>query len=333
MENIPDINSSWWSEILPNGWTRAHIFFDDNGYLPEGFNQWGIKTSDNLTLFEFVMNVDESMANSFTDWDMVITSKGETCEEAYERMYYDGFINNAEPILINLKTKRALEKKMVRFKDWDQCYEYIQENDAFPKGFDQWDLRRNENWETIAHVAARLKKLPDDFTQWDLRRVDGSTVAHEHALWKMKMPESFNQWDLADQNGWTVAHEIARWGTLPESFTQWEMVDRTGWTVAHEAIDCGRLPVKRFHKWYLKDNSGKGIKSTIAWLFFDKYILQDWYVKCFTDWDMVVGDEGQTCRDVYEEVKRRLTREFQQEEKRLKTIVEGGKDDIWGMDV
>jgi hypothetical protein len=98
--------------------------------------------------------------------------------------------------------------------------------------------------------AATLKKLfdqaqegtlPEGYDLWDLRDNDGDTVAHMAAYYN-NLPPEFNRWDLADYDSWTVAHAAAWVGQLPANFDCWDLVDKYGVTVAQVAAENGHLP-------------------------------------------------------------------------------------------
>ena len=117
------------------------------------------------------------------------------------------------------------------------------------------------------------KGLPDDFDQWDLRSDEEKPVL-SHAK--------------------TIAHAAATWGYLPKDFNQWDLKDNDGWTVAHAAVYWLSLP-KNFNQWHLKDNKGDTVFETMA-KHYEK--IPKW----FKDWDMVVTDDGETCKDICERI-------------------------------
>lgn len=151
---------------------------------------------------------------------------------------------------------------------------------------------------TIAHDYACKWPMPEGFTQWDISLEDGWTVAHVSAVHN-NLPEGFNQWTLANKWGFTVAHAAASRIILPESFTQWDLVDNSGWTVAHEAARWNKIPFERFHQWGLKSDKGETVFEQVLYKRGASLSLCDQ----FTDWDMVINDNGETCRDLYSRFK------------------------------
>ena len=134
-------------------------------------------------------------------------------------------------------------------------------------------------------------KFPDGFDQWDLKDEYGCTIAHI-AAYHDYLPKDFNQWDLINDDGWTVAHSLAVYGAIPDNFNQWDIKNAKGWTVAHIAAMHKNIP-KGFNQWYLKSSQGESVFETMV-----HYYIPDW----FDDWDMVVTDDGETCREVYERI-------------------------------
>ena len=61
----------------------------------------------------------------------------------------------------------------------------------------------------------------------------GRTIAHEAAREK-KLPEGFTKWKIRDNTGWTVGHEAARSGCLPKKFHLWSLADNNGWSIFKE---------------------------------------------------------------------------------------------------
>ena len=108
-------------------------------------------------------------------------------------------------------------------------------------------------------------------------------------------PEGFNQWELQDKSGWSmIAHTAALNGYLPKNFNQWHLKNKEGRTVAHMAIFSGCFP-KNFNQWYLKDDNGE----TVFEAMFHYRAISYW----FKDWDMVINDDGETCKEVYDRMR------------------------------
>lgn len=154
---------------------------------------------------------------------------------------------------------------------YKKIFEYFRKRQCFPEGFNQWSLANKNGW-TIAHLAVQDKRT------------------------SKALPEDFDQWNLRDRRGWTVAHEAACYETLPKDFNKWDLTDKKGWTVAHEAVAHGQLP-KNFHQWELKNIHGETVFEVLL------FLRPHRSLRSFTDWDMVLNDNGETCRDVYQRFK------------------------------
>ena len=152
-------------------------------------------------------------------------------------------------------------------KTYEEAIEYIKEHKCLPDGFDQWELTGGKNGWTVAHAAATNGCLPKDFTQWD----------------------------LANDKGWTVAHAAACCGNLPKGFNQWKLRTRGGKTVAHFAATCKHLP-EDFSQWHLADNDNKTVFETMVHYY-------NSIPKWFKDWNLVITDDGETCKEVYGRIK------------------------------
>lgn len=207
-------------------------------------------------------------------------------------------------------------------KTYDELVKYIKWHNCLPKDFNnQWEIKNDQGY-TIAHAAAYYRVLPKGFNKWGLRDNNKLSVAHVSAAAERgSLPEGFNQWNLSTDSGWTVAHVAALFGHLPDNFTQWGLADKYGRTVAHIAAENKRLP-KDFNQWDLKDNNGWTVAHESAFRHnipegFNKWYLRDnngrsvfelylsvcgflsKKIKAFKDWDMVVDDKGNTCKDIY----------------------------------
>ena len=158
---------------------------------------------------------------------------------------------------------------------------------------------------TYAEVVGYMKEhkcVPEGFAQWDLReeillRYDaGRTVAHAAVFFNC-LPKDFNQWQLADKNGWTVAHQAAALKMLPQNFNQWDLASNYNKTVAHAAADRGNLP-EGFNQWHLRDDKGETVFEAAC---YSSKGLPQW----FKDWKLVITDDGETCQEIYERIKKK----------------------------
>lgn len=151
---------------------------------------------------------------------------------------------------------------------------------------------KNVPWAEIAH--------------WDFARMmvpeEGWTLAHEVARYPNALPDSFTGWDWANKYGTTVAHEMMAKGNCEQlyrvGFAQWDLSDRNKWTIAHIAAENG-IVIPGFHQWGLKTTTGRSVLFILCWNSFRLKKVVD--VKSqFTDWDLVIDEEGNTCRDIWE---------------------------------
>jgi hypothetical protein len=156
---------------------------------------------------------------------------------------------------------------------------------CLPPDFDKWDLANDYLW-TVAHDAACCDNLPPDFNQWDLANNYGWTVAH--VAIEYSLPPDFNQWDLADNYGWTVAHVAARFDHLPPDFKQWDLADEYGDTVAHVAVYYNHLP-SDFNQWDLANDGG--------WTVAHEAAHYNNLPPNFNQWDLV-DKNGQTVAQI-----------------------------------
>ena len=97
-----------------------------------------------------------------------------------------------------------------------------------------------------------------------------------------------------------MAHEAACRNCLSEDFNQfnqWESAaNRYGRTVAHIGADLGYLP-KDFDQWHLKNSKGETV--------FETMLSNGGLLKWFNDWDLVITDDGETCKEIYERIKKK----------------------------
>ena len=88
---------------------------------------------------------------------------------------------------------------------------------------------------------------------------------------------------------------LSKYHCFPEEFDQWDLRNQAGSTIAHAYVWRYPLP-KTFDKWYLKNHNNTPV--FVFWYHVNGEI-PDW----FNDWDMVITDDGETCREVYERIK------------------------------
>lgn len=162
-----------------------------------------------------------------------------------------------------------------KMRTYEEAYRYMKKHGYLPKGFDQWDLANNEGW----------------------------ALAHEVAKYPDSLPDSFKGWDWADKQGTTVAHEMMTKGNYEQlyriGFSQWDLRDNEKWTIAHMAAENG-VVIPNFHQWGLKTTAGHSVMHILYWNSFRFKKIID--VKSqFTDWDLVIDEKGNTCRDLWEE--------------------------------
>jgi hypothetical protein len=128
---------------------------------------------------------------------------------------------------------------------------------------------------TVAHYAARVRKLPKGFRRWDLQAPDGVSIA-ELAAVMGPMPADFDDWAMPLSNGLTMAHWAASLGKLPGDFTGWKIMSghpskgraaaiEPGVPVAHFAATVSVLP-RDFPLWGFTDSDGLPV-ATLAAMF------------------------------------------------------------------
>lgn len=183
---------------------------------------------------------------------------------------------------------------------------YLEEFKDLPEDFDQWDLR-NESRRTVAHIAAYhgYHPHPPDSPIWGFSDYNGETVARWVAQ-HSRLPEDFIQWNLSvNKSNYPIVLWAAAMGGLPASFTQWDMPKGKDIRTAAEVAAMYITLPKDFHRWdipclekkhtvleeFLKRSLGKSKEEFLK--------VAEW----FTDWDMVIDENGRTCRDVYERIK------------------------------
>ena len=97
-----------------------------------------------------------------------------------------------------------------------------------------------------------------------------------------------------------IVHCAAFSQILPGDFNQWGLADKS-WTVAHVAAYYDNLP-KDFNQWYLKNSRNETV--------FEIMICYNEFIpKWFKDWNLVITDDGETCKEIYERIiKERFSR-------------------------
>ena len=275
-----------WELANSSGWTVAHVAAS-RGNLPEGFTQWDLANKWGSTVAHWAAKC-RHLPEDFDQWDLV-NNEGRTVAHVYIQFYeqlpYEG---------IDLTKVTNDGSTIAHAAAYYGC---------LPKGFNQWDLADNKGKTIVDYFVNRHSaSVPEWFDQWGVIVEDpvyNKPITIGHFLARQKrLPEGFSQWELADNNGWTIAHEAARVGKLPvKSFQNWTLADNKGWTVAHEIIKANKKISKKFHEWYVKDNRGITVFDLLLRAS-SPFAIVKWFPE--EDWDLVITDDGETCREVLE---------------------------------
>ena len=174
--------------------------------------------------------------------------------------------------------------------------DFIEKNKKLPDGFNQWD-ELDTFGNSVAHWVAKYKieYLPDDFEYWDLRNFGGVTVAHWAATNNV-LSADFKYWRLEDYCGKSVAHYAARKSLLPDGFCLWDICDKEGNCISHVISEyCPDFLIRNnFTQWELKNGRNESV--------FEIAIKHspDIFKDSFPCWDMVIDDDFNTCRAIWE---------------------------------
>lgn len=205
-----------WDARYINGWNVAcYAALHDN--LSENFSMWNLAYDLNTTAAHNIYPKCK-LPNDFVNWEMAITD-GTTVAHTHVR-------SSSLPTWFDRWDMRDNKGKTVAHvaavhgnlpQDFNKWYmldshenKIVRKSTGWRKQYHKPEISTHgSHGNTVAHIAARCKKLPDDFDQWELRGISGQSVAHDaaksHSL-PVSVPDSVLR--LTDNDRVSVANVI-----------------------------------------------------------------------------------------------------------------------------